>query len=478
MTFKPTRESVNQHALPDWYDDAKLGLFIHWSLFSVPAFAPFDGTNLADMMEKQGFAYAMKNSPYAEWYLNSLRIDGSPTKKYHNETFGADFSYFNFQKDFEAQSADLDMGKWADAFLEYGVKYVVIVTKHHDGYCLWPSQYKNPFNPDYQSKRDLVGELAEAVRARGMKFGVYYSGLLDWTFKTYPISDDEAFLRHRITSKEYTQYSLNQIHELIERYKPDVFFNDIGFPAGVNLNQLFADYYNEVPQGVVNNRWRQFEIPEGVEEEAAIQAALEETGSHSMDENMMDFGNHCDYVTPEYIEVDEIQKKKFESTRGVGLSFGYNKMETEAEMLTSAELLYMLIDLISKNGNLLINIGPMANGTIPEMQGKPLRDSGDWLKRFGAAVYGTRPWKKPTAVTADDKRVRFTCNGDTIYAIVLDDRIASTVTIKDWDIDDTSKIELMGCASCDWTKDENDVTIQIPEGMQHELAYVFRVCKK
>lgn len=477
MRLKPTKEALDKRQLPKWYDDAKFGIFIHWSLFSVPAYAPFDGRNLAELMQTQGLAYAMKHSPYAEWYLNALRIDGSPTQKYHYEKYGEDFSYFHFQKAFEEQAANLDMEEWAESFYRYGAKYVVIVTKHHDGYCLWPSRHKNPLDSGYQSQRDLVGELAKAVRAKGMRFGVYYSGLLDWTFKKYPIDSDEAFLRQRIAPPEYTAYSLAHIYELIERYQPEVLFNDIGYPGGTDLNQLFADYYDSVPEGVINNRWRQVVLPEGSDEASEIKKMLAQTGSHSMEENMLDFGNHCDYVTPEYIDVEEIQKKKFEATRGIGLSFGYNQMETEAEMLSSFELLCMLIDLVSKNGNLLINVGPMADGTIPAMQQKPLYDVGKWLKKNGEAVYGTRPWKKPAAVTADGKKVRFTCNGDTVYAIVLDENIGSSVTIKNWKIDSQSRVELIGAQGLEWTQNGEDVTFKLPSCIQKELAYAFRITR-
>ena len=475
MKFEPTKESLDRHKVPEWYDNAKLGMFIHWSLFSVPAYAPATKENLAEMMENKGLAYAMKHNPYAEWYLNTLRIDDSPTQAFHKEQYGEDFSYFGFQKEFEEKSSALDMNDWAEFFQECGAKYVVMVTKHHDGYCLWPSTNKNPNVKEYQAQRDFVGELAEAVRARGMRFGIYYSGLLDWTFKEFPINSDEDFLRHRVTSTQYAEYSVKHIRELIERYRPELLFNDIGFPGGVDLNKIFADYYNEVPDGVVNNRWRQIEIPARQDIETEIKRILEEAGAHSMNENMLEFGVHCDYVTPEYINVDEIQKKKFEATRGVGLSFGYNQVETKDKTLSTAELIGLLVELVSKNGNLLINVGPMANGKIPEIQKNPLLEMGEWLKKNGEAIYNTRPWQRPSAKTSDGKEIRFTCNGSTLYVIVLDKLIESELTIEDLQVDESTEISILGEGEVDWVQTGNDLRIKLPAITKQQPIYSLKI---
>ena len=137
MKFEPTKESIEKHEVPQWYKYAKFGIFIHWGSFSVPAWARAEGKNLAELSEEgDGFANSMFNSPYAEWYLNTSRIKGSPTNIHHKETYGEDFNYFNFQKDFEERNQSMNAGEWADFFKEAGAKYVVLVTKHHDGYCL------------------------------------------------------------------------------------------------------------------------------------------------------------------------------------------------------------------------------------------------------------------------------------------------------------------------------------------------------
>lgn len=215
MKFEPTRKSVTGHKVPEWYNDAKFGIFIHWGLFSVPGYAySMENKSIRDVYENEDEFAGQKYNPYAEWYLNTLRIEGSPTQQFHKEHYGEDFSYFDFKKEFAEQSAKMDPKKWAEFFRKSGAKYVVMVTKHHDGYCLWPSEYKNPNIPDYQSKRDLVGEVTEAVRAEGLKMGLYYSGIFDWSFIGHPMNSAERWVSHYLPSDEYAEYSWNQTEEL------------------------------------------------------------------------------------------------------------------------------------------------------------------------------------------------------------------------------------------------------------------------
>ena len=184
---------------PDWYARPQLGVFIHWGMFAIPAYAPAE-TPINELF-KTDYDRAMAWSPYAEWYWNAMRVAGSPTEAHHARVHGGK-PYEDFRPAFEAAAQTFDAGAWADLFAEAGASYAVFVTKHHDGYCLWPSEVANPHKPAWNSERDYVGELADAVRARGMRFGVYYSGGLDWTFHFTPVSnfgDMLACVRRRTT---------------------------------------------------------------------------------------------------------------------------------------------------------------------------------------------------------------------------------------------------------------------------------------
>jgi alpha-L-fucosidase len=481
MKYEPTFESVSTHAVPDWYNDAKFGIFFHWGLFSVPAYAK-KGNNLNDMSaQDSSMEESMKESPYAEWYMNKLRIEGSSTQAYHAEKYGKDFQYTDFQEQFEKINENCDMKQWAEVCKNAGAKYVVLVTKHHDGYCLWPSDIKNPGDPNYQSKRDFVGELTDAVRAEGMKMGLYYSGIFDWSFVKYPIRDIKTFIEHHLSTKEYCDYSVAQTMELIKRYHPSILWNDIGFPYQYDTNKLFADYYNEVEDGVINDRWKQYRIEEGEDREAKLEQwteeVLERTAREGL-EGMMANDLHHDFCTPEYATHFEYREEKWELTRGIGMSFAYNAQEGEEDMLSYPEMVTTLVDVVSKNGNFLLNIGPEADGTIPEMQKKPLMQLGEWLKRNGEAIYGTRCWKVQEGTTGDGKEVRYTEKPDALYVSVLSADLPEKVVIKDLEIPAGSSVELLGNkAKLTWSQDGKDLCIHAA-GCPDEPVHVFKISGK
>jgi hypothetical protein len=179
--YQGTVESLNSHRLPDWYAGAKLGIMIHWGPYSVPGFAP-KGT-FAEVL-RTDYDHAMVSHPYAEDYQNAMKDPDSPTGRYHAEHYGT-LPYEEFGKQFESGLAKWNADEWAKTFHDTGARYVVMVAKYADGYSLWPTDVVNPNQPDWHSRRDLVGELATAVRKLGMKFGVYYSGGVDWTFQRH-----------------------------------------------------------------------------------------------------------------------------------------------------------------------------------------------------------------------------------------------------------------------------------------------------
>lgn len=458
MTYQPTYESVSQHPVPDWFNNAKLGIFVHWGLYSVPAFAP-TGAELGETLKSGGWAAWFARNPYAEWYMNSYQIPGSPSQQYHHESYGADFDYARFAPLFNQATTKWDPAEWATLFKRVNARYVVLTTKHHDGFLLWPSRHPNPFKPNYHADRDLVGELTNAVRAQGMTMALYYSGGLDWTFNPKVIQDIADIPAGVPQMDAYVQYANAHWRELIERYQTRILWNDIAYPANTNLNALFADYYNQFPDGLVNNRFTQkFE--------------LLESGIVS--------DNHHDFETPEYATFSEIRTKKWESCRGIGASFGYNRVEGPEHYQSSETLVRMLVDVVSKNGNLLLNIGPMADGTIPDMQRDRLLALGRWLDGNGEAIFDTRPWSSAegTALTPDGQpiAVRFTQGADALYATLLETPAAAEFTLPDLVLAPGATVELLdGHRALSWTVNAQGTTLSLGVPFSNAPAHALKI---
>jgi alpha-L-fucosidase len=450
MIYQPTLESLSAHPVPVWFHDAKFGIFVHWSVSSIPAFAPPNkqGIGEVDLGNPRSTAWMFKHTPYAEWYWNSIHIDGSPAQRHHRETYGADYAYDNFVPLFMHQADGCDLDAWADLFSRAGARYVVFVTKHHDGFLLWPSAHPNPYRSGWHTERDFVGELTRAVCARGMRMGLYYSGGIDWTFHGLPIDSMATFLAAIPQSEAYARYADAHWRELIARYEPAVLWNDIGYPEHAEPARLFADYYNRIPDGVVNNRF-QLGAGEG--------------------------GQHCDFVTPEYAVLDHILERKWESTRGIGGSFGFNRAEPADYLLTAEEIVHLLADVTSKNGNLLLNVGPTANGVVPWAQASRLVAVGDWLRRNGEAIYGTRPWRAADGRTSDGASVRFTQRGGAVYAIVLAQPARNDVALDGVQLAAATEIRLLGYgAPLRWQQRGARVAVELPGDLPTGPAYVLR----
>ena len=438
--YEPTLDSLNRHPLPQWYSNAKLGIFIHWGLYSVPGWAPLVHPN----HDFTSLDY-IKNNPYAEWYLNTMRIEGSPTQAYHREHYGADYDYYNFAPIFDKETQGWNPDTWAAVFRDAGAKYVVLTSKHHEGFTLWPSSAPNPTLPAERqhATRDLVGELTTAVRKAGMRMGLYYSGGYDWTFVPGPISKPEDYSSVQPQTEAYGKYADAQMRELIQHYKPAVLWNDINYPKSGHPLEIMAEYYNTVPDGVIDDRF-------GVK--------------------------HSDFKSPEYETLKQISPTKWEECRGLGRSFGYNRAEGEAETIAPDELIYHFVDIVSKNGNLLLDVGPEADGTIPPVQMSRLVALGAWLKQNGEAIYGTHPWSRADGETADGLRVRFTQKDSNVYATLLGQPKTSTVTIKSVTLKPGSKIMLLGEKSpLVWSQQGEDVKVTLPAKLAGNYAYVLRM---
>lgn len=405
---------------PKWFEDAKLGIFIHWGLPSVPAFAAGDPLRPGELEEILLGDGSRRELPYSEWYLNSKAYPNSPTALFHQQQYG-NAPYQDFQPEFEANvDQGWDPDAWAALFERSGARYVVLVAKHHDGYSLWPTAIENSNRPQWHSPRDLVGELAQAVRARGMRFGVYYSTGLDWSFKMVTEGDFVSdVMRSAPASQAYADYAYNQSIELIDRYAPAVFWADIGYPSKGSLGELFKYYFLQVPDGAVNDRWGPVDVLGQIAEWPGGTWLLKTMAAWTLENqpgDIFDDPKRYGFKTTEYSNLSDTASFKWESTRGLGGSFGFNHKETSADMLTGDELITYLVDTVSKNGNVLINVGPDSYGAIPKIQQAPLRELGNWMTLNGEAVYNTRPWRRFNNRLG--RELHYTESDEALYAIV------------------------------------------------------------
>ncbi|HOO57182.1 MAG TPA: alpha-L-fucosidase [bacterium] len=383
--------SLDARPVPGWFTDAKFGIFIHWGLYSVPAWS--------------------QKGKYSEWYWYWMNLPGSPEALFHAKVYGENFAYQDFAPMFRAEL--FDPAEWAGILEGSGAKYVVLTSKHHDGFCLWPSEYSWNWNSgDAGPHRDLAGDLSRSVKSRGLKMGFYYS-LYEWYNPMYvqPAKDAVSTMMQytkkgkkkkkrdpEAQMKEYVEkHMLPQLRELVTAYKPSMIWTDgeWDYPSGVWQSEKFLAWlFSKSPVAdeiVVNDRW----------------------GSGTR-------GVHGGFHTTEYGDLDEFEKKRkaghpWEECRGIGASFGYNRNESLNEYKSAAELIHMLVDIVSFGGNLLLDIGPTADGRIPVIMQQRLSEIGNWLAVNGEAIYGTRPWRTAT----DGEYVRYTSRDGAVYAISM-----------------------------------------------------------
>jgi alpha-L-fucosidase len=437
-----------------WFADAKLGIMVSWGLYSIPGWAPLDPRlteSLGAGVTSDGGPFShmspLSTSSYAEWYLNSMSLVGTPTWLYHQATF-AGSEYDAFRPAFDAAVDTCTPADWVALSQAAGAKYIVPLTKHHDGFLLYPTRVKSPFRPGYHVSRDLIGEVADAARIAGIRFGAYYSGGIDWTAAGLPvpaaeyINDDQDEQRQRFWPEEYARYADKQYREIIDRYQPSILWNDIGYPSASNPSDLFDYYYSRVPDGVINDRFS---------------------------------GQPSDFTTPEYHRLSTISAHVWEMNRGVGLSFGFNRQEGETETLTSNQLIKLLLDVVSRNGNLMLGIGPDAAGRISPLQEASLRGLGDWLHVNGEAIYSARPWHRAQDSIGEGS-VHWTRTDTTLYAVI--DSLAGEIELPD----DANKFAMGQIHALDASADvqisvaEDRVRVRLPEGPRRPitLALPFR----
>lgn len=444
--FEGTIESLQARELPQWFDDAKFGIFIHWYPASMPAYAPLS-EDLFEQTTKYGEETAFRESPYAEWYVNSLAIEGSSVQKHHAATYG-DKPYDEFVSEFFAETEQWNPSEWERLFVASGAKYCVMGTRHIDGAIMWPTTLHNPNKgATYTSPRDLVGEACKAARNAGMRIGLYYCGGLDVTFQGLGYNGWMSMFLATPQTPEYAEYAAAHYRELIQRYSPDLLWNDVGWPGGgAAAMQFMAEYFNHNPDGVVNDRFDMIGVATGT--------------------------THADYITPEYSSGLTVPNKKFEVCRGIGRSFGYNALDDDSTYATSEELIQLLINAVADGGNLLLNIGPMANGEVPREQIQRLQDIGAWLDVNGASIFDTRPYAVSRLVTTDGQTVRLTQDQDNnVYAIVLGDSPAASISIENLP---EGNVSLLG-HSGPLVRHGN--TITFPPVPRNNVAFVLRIAQ-
>jgi alpha-L-fucosidase len=371
---------------PQWLDEAKFGIFVHWGLYSVPAWAEA-GDGLTAVED------AYRDHQYAEWYANTVRLEGSSAQQYQRTTFGPGTSYEDLADVWKAEK--FDAAACVELFRQAGAGYVVPTAKHHDGFCLWNTD-TTPFNSAVRGpKRDIIQEFATASREAGLKFGTYFSGALDWHASDFrAINSDPDIFRLRRNDVDFARYASAQVHELVDRFAPDILWNDIDWPdagksgADFGVAALFNKYRAAVPDGIVNDRWG---VP-----------------SHG-------------YLTREYSDIGGLDGQHWESCRGLGRSFGVNQNEGDTDLLSVDELVLHLVSVVSRNGNFLLNIGLAADGTVPEPYRQRLLGLGAWLAVNGSAIHSTSPWSG-TMTPEQREHYAVTVGADASYLAVTTPR--------------------------------------------------------
>lgn len=368
QNYQPNWESLDQRSTPTWFTDAKFGIFIHWGVYSVPGWS--------------------SKGNYAEWYQQGLQTTDTARQKFHKAKFG-DRIYYDLANDFKAELFNPD--DWAKLFEQSGAKYIVLTSKHHDGFTLWPSKESDKnwgfkWNAvDVGPKRDVLGDLFKAVRKTSVHAGMYYS-LYEW-FNPLWKSDKDKFVK---------EHTWPQMKDLVNNYQPDVFWTDGDWDAPAETwksQEFLAWLYNESPvkdKIVVNDRWG-----------SGIRF------------------KHAGIYTPEYQPDLDFEDHYWEESRGMGYSYGYNREEDAWDYNSTQSLILQLIDKVSRGGNFLLDIGPDEHGKIPPIMQERLLQMGEWLKINGEAIYETSRWKESSQWSEGNRDYK-NRSGDMLLKITID----------------------------------------------------------
>jgi alpha-L-fucosidase len=436
--YQPTEASLDGHQAPYWFQSAKFGIFIHWGVYSVPAWAP---------VGKQ----------YAEWYWDQMQDPANPTYAYHRDTYGEDFAYDDFIPRFTARK--FDPRAWVELFRDAGAQYHVLTSKHHEGFALWDTKLSDRNAVKMGPKRDLVKELFEASRryAPELHRGLYFS-MPEWFNPDNPWMGHAPRNPYTLDPVPYTGYTAGkdfvrdyqapQMLELIHGYDPELIWCDIG---GVNDSlHVLAEYFNHA-----KNRARPIDVTVN---------------------NRSGIAFH-DFTTPEYTTYDNTVVAKWESSRGLDpFSYGYNQATPDDAYMTAEEVVHSLVDIVSKNGNFLLDIGPRADGTIAPILQTRLRETGAWLKVNGEAIYGTTYWSRMAQLGED---LRFTVRPNEAFYIHSLTRPGAKLTVEaPVPIRPGDKVTLLGHdRPLTWIVSKGALVIDVPETARKagQHVWVFKV---
>ncbi|SFG48053.1 alpha-L-fucosidase [Prevotella sp. KH2C16] len=426
-------EELDRRPIPQWWTDAKFGIFIHWGLYSVPAYAPVK--EVEGVYEK-----------YAEHYYARLLNKNKLFTDFHNKTYGKNFRYADFATLFKAEHFNPE--DWSSLFEKSGAKYVVLTSKHHDGFCLWNSTQSPQWNSVVMGPHiDIIDSLSRAVRRHGLHFGLYYS-LLEWAHPLYSKGT---------ISRWVDEHMIPQVQELVSLYRPEVIFADGEWDYDsetLQSRKLLTWLYDRSPVKntvVVNDRW-------GAETRS----------------------KHGGYYTTEYNLVhntEGIGDKAFhpwEESRGIGTSYGYNRFESVEDYLSAKELIRLLARTVANGGNLLLDIGPDANGLIPVIMQERLLQMGQWLQTNGEAIYSSKPWRKGHV---SEKEAYCTQRDGNLYIICTQ---WPEKPLRITGLDKAGKVEMLGYTGKIGTTFKNlELVITPPQinpnQLPSQLAWVFRV---
>jgi len=436
--YRPSDASLGTHESPYWFDDAKFGIFIHWGVYSVPAWSP-------------------PATQYAEWYWNHMQSPSNPVYRYHAEMFGESFAYDDFIPQFQAEK--FDPRSWVDLIADAGAKYFVLTSKHHEGFALFDSKVSGRNSVALGPHQDLVRSLFDASRQYqpDLRPGLYYS-MPEWFNPDSPWMGHPPRNPYTFEPEPYTGYQSGrdyvhdvqapQMLELIRQYDPDIIWCDIGREN--DSRNVEAEYFNQA-----KNR----KVPKDV----------------TVD-------NRCgiptyDFTTPEYTTYRDTVVRKWEASRGLDpRSYGYNRATPDSLYMTADAVVQTLVDITSKNGNFLLDIGPRADGTIPEIMQLRLREAGDWLAINGESIYGTTYWAR----MAEQGRLRFTVKPNEAFYITSFDRPGRQLTVDaPVPIRAGDEVEMLGYdgGPLTWTREDGRLVIDVPEAAAEagSHAWVFKI---